>query len=583
MLFVAAFLSANALLVERTRANALAQLSQTNETIGGWFHRYETLPALYARNPRVISALEDGAGRDELDALNRELAEWNQIAGTSDTYLIARDGTTVAASNWDLITTFVGRNFSYRPYFADAISGRPGHFFGLGTTSGQRGYYLSAPIQRGDETIGVVVVKVSAAALERTLAEAAYPIFITDKAGVVILSTLPALRLTALEPLTPSAKAEVARVRSYDPETIGPAPLSARSQFLRVTGGTARTYLPVERALERERWTLHLLYGIADLRRQQWMLAVALAAAGIAAAALARLSVQRRDRLARKLADRERYRLELERRVADRTADLTSTNARLEIEVAERRAAEDGLRRTQEELVQAGKLAALGQMSAALSHEFNQPLMAIRTYCGNARAFHRAGQVDRADDTLARIMRLTERMAALSKHLTRFARKSDGTSEPVDLAVIVDEALALIEGRLQAAHATVEVTGKAGGPVVGGMIRLQHVVMNLVVNALDAMPEGREPHVRIAIMPQAETVDLVVEDNGTGIPDAVLDKIFDPFFTTKEVGLGLGLGLSISFNIVRDFGGTLTAGNVPGGGARFVLSLRRVLAADVAA
>jgi two-component system C4-dicarboxylate transport sensor histidine kinase DctB len=264
----------------------------------------------------------------------------------------------------------------------------------------------------------------------------------------------------------------------------------------------------------------------------------------------------------------------LEQRVAERTRDLSESNLRLEAEVGERRAAEATLRQTQGELIQAGKLAALGQMSAALSHEFNQPLTAIRTYSENAIAFVEAGAGAKATENLGRVLRLTERMAQLSKHLTRFARRSQDTVLPVPLADALTEALELLEGRISRAGARVTVRGDPHVAALGGQVRLQHVLMNLIGNAIDATPAGRTPEIVVGVRHDGDTVEIVVEDNGSGIAEDVLPRIFDPFFTTKEVGAGLGLGLSISFNIVSEFGGSMRAENRPDGGARFVVTLR---------
>jgi two-component system C4-dicarboxylate transport sensor histidine kinase DctB len=223
-------------------------------------------------------------------------------------------------------------------------------------------------------------------------------------------------------------------------------------------------------------------------------------------------------------------------------------------------------------------------MSAALSHEFNQPLTAIRTYAENALAFLERGREDQASGNIARISTLTERMAQLSRHLSSFARKPGEGSRPVRLAAVLEETLGLLDGRLQRAGIVPEVTGLDDDPVVtGGMVRLQQVFMNLIGNAIDALAGRPDPRLRIGAAVGAESVTVTVEDNGPGIAAADLPRVFDPFFTTKEVGKGLGLGLSISYNIVRDFGGTLAAENLAGGGVRFTVTLRRAARAAEAA
>ncbi|WP_116086278.1 ATP-binding protein [Tropicimonas sp. IMCC34011] len=563
-----------------------ATVERVSETIETWFARYSALAPIYARDPRVIAAMEQSRAPGDLRALNLELEAWNRLAGSSDTYVMAPDGTTLAASNWNGEVSFVGRNFAYRPYFKNAMAGEPAEFFGLGTTSGLRGYYFSAPIVgEGDAILGVLVVKITIDALERTLRDTAHPVFVTDEAGIIILSGNPALRLTALGEIDETDRARIEETRKFALSAVTPAPIEPAGSWLggeypvvRAPAPNAsqdqRSYLHLSRALPSRDWRLHLLYDATGLNRQFWTAALALAAAAIAISALIALALQRRRRLIERLGERERARDALERRVALRTADLTRANERLEAEVAERRAAEAELRRTQSELIQAGKLAALGQMSAGLSHEFNQPLTAIRSYSENAIAFFEAGRGDRAAENLGRVLRLTERMAQLSKHLTRFARRSPDGVSPVTVGPVIAEALALLSARIERAEARVTVEGRTDMQVFGGAVRLQHVVMNLVGNALDASPSG-PPVIAIRLEPRGEEVAMIVEDNGHGIPDAALDSIFDPFFTTKDVGKGLGLGLSISYNIVRDFGGTMQAENRSEGGARMIVTLRR--------
>jgi two-component system C4-dicarboxylate transport sensor histidine kinase DctB len=293
---------------------------------------------------------------------------------------------------------------------------------------------------------------------------------------------------------------------------------------------------------------------------------------------------QRRRRLMERLLEREQSRALLEQKVSERTTELRESNLRLESEIGERIAAEGELRRTQADLVQAGKLAALGQMSAALSHEFNQPLTAVRAYAENALAFIERGSQEQAASNISRISTLTQRMAQLSRHLSSFARKPATDSAPVLLAEVFDETLGLLRGRLERAGIAPVVSGLNHGIAVnGGMVRLQHVFMNLIGNAIDALSGRPAPLISILVSVSGDRVTIAVDDNGPGIAEADLPKIFDPFITTKEVGKGLGLGLSISYNIIRDFGGSIVAANRPEGGARFVVTLCRANAKVVEA
>jgi two-component system C4-dicarboxylate transport sensor histidine kinase DctB len=345
-----------------------------------------------------------------------------------------------------------------------------------------------------------------------------------------------------------------------------------------------REFLHLTAPMAAEGWMLHLLVDTAPARTQSLAASLLAASLLLALALGATMFWQRRRRLMERLTEREAARVLLEQKVDERTTELQETNLRLESEIGERIAAEGELRRTQSDLVQAGKLAALGQMSAALSHEFNQPLTAVRAYAENALAFLERGSQEQAASNIARISTLTQRMAQLSRHLSSFARKPAADTRQVPLVEVFDETLGLLRGRLERAGIAPVVSGLDPDiAVTGGMVRLQHVFMNLIGNAIDALPGRADPMVLVTITVSGDTVTIVVEDNGPGIAEADLPKIFDPFFTTKDVGKGLGLGLSISYNIIHDFGGSITAENRPEGGARFVVTLCRAAAEAVEA
>ncbi|MGR0188564.1 ATP-binding protein [Azospirillum aestuarii] len=270
----------------------------------------------------------------------------------------------------------------------------------------------------------------------------------------------------------------------------------------------------------------------------------------------------------------------LERTVAERTADLRTTNARLEQAIAEHQRAERDLRDTQAELVQAGKLAALGQLAAGVGHELNQPLSAIRSYAHNGRKLIALGRVAEAEGNLGKIADLTARMANITNHLKRFARRPDTRLGAVELAPVVQGALSLFGDRLREESVELAVDlpeDRPGEPlrVRAEEVRLEQVLVNLLSNALDAVAGAPLRRIVIAAEGADGTVRITVRDSGPGIPDAVAGQVFDPFFTTKPVGAGLGLGLSISYNIVRDFGGVLSVADSGPGGTAFLLTLTR--------
>lgn len=241
-------------------------------------------------------------------------------------------------------------------------------------------------------------------------------------------------------------------------------------------------------------------------------------------------------------------------------------------------------RQTRDDLIQAAKLAALGQMAAGLSHELNQPLAAIRSHAHNGALLLERARPDEARQALIRIQALTARAAELIAHLRRFARKPGVTLSPVELGEVVATALSLFDPRLEAEQVTLqrEMPGERLY-VRAEEIRLEQVLVNLIANALDAVAGRPQPRLAIGAARNRESVEIWVEDNGPGIDRAHLAHVFDPFFTTKPVGSGLGLGLSLSYNIIKDLGGTLAVERTGPEGTRFLITLKTLPARAEAA
>ncbi len=564
---------------DRAASRSETTLRLAVSALRGHMRRYEALPPLIADDDD-IKALLNAPSEMRRAGVNAYLKQLNTELESSDLYVMLPNGDTIAASNHDAPTSFVGENFSYRPYFTEAIAGRTGRFFALGTTSLKRGYYFSAPVREGEGISGVVVVKVDIEPIEAAWRGSEDEFIVTDPEGIIFMTSREEWLYNGLLPLTPERIARTEASRRYADATLRELPVTADIErfgynTIVLSGpGQRHEYLVLAEQMAEAGWTVKVMTDTAPLYAQaQAQILGALLVLTLATLAAA-IVLQRRARLAERLALQASTQVELEHRVAERTADLARMNRRLEQEVAERTAAEAQLRQTQADLVQAGKLAALGQMAAVLSHEFNQPLTAARTFADNALTLLERKRTAEARGAVGRIVSLTERMASIARHLRNFARKPNERLGPVSVADAVRDTLEIVGWRLKAADVDLELAFGDPPPVVNaGAVRLQQVLVNLLSNAADAVEGRSDRRVTFSATRHDGKVSISVRDRGDGVSPAIAGRIFDPFFSTKGVGKGLGLGLSISYNIVRDFGGTLTVASQPDGGAAFTIVL----------
>lgn len=542
--------------LEEDAARANQQLGLYANSLHTLIDRYRALPAVLALDPQLRAALAGPVDANEQAALNLKLEKINGAAQSSTLELLDRSGLAVAASNWRLPSSYVGHNYGFRPYFSQTRTQGSGRFYAVGVTSGIPGYFLSsAVLGEKNEFLGAMVVKLEFPELEREWRQGSDTLLVSDSRGIIFIANQPGWRYRALRPLNASDLAEIKATRQYDKQSLLPLTHLALRRFddnsdlRRVEGpdGTA-DYLWESLPLTAEGWTLHLLrrpqVAFEDLRN------AALAAAGVwLAVVFLLLFLNQRWRLSK---IRQRNREELERLVEERTRDL---------------------RTAQEGLVQSAKLAALGQMSAALAHEINQPLTAQRMQLATLRLLLEHGRVDDAYKALKPVDDMLTRMAALTGHLKTFARKSpSGLRERLDLATVVDQSLQLLDARLRDEQVSLVLHLTRPAWVRGDAIRLEQVLINLLRNALDAMHGKPCKRLEIRLQADEQLWHLSVSDNGGGIAEEHLAQIFDPFFTTKPVGDGLGLGLAVSFAIVHESGGRMSAENGDAG-AVFSLTL----------
>ncbi|WP_312957650.1 sensor histidine kinase [Stutzerimonas nitrititolerans] len=558
-------------LAERYYSNEL--IEQNRQTLDlyvanllGILSRYEVLPRILGDLPALRAALHGAEEPAVRDSANRLLKKLHQQTGADVIYLMDLEGTTLASSNWDDPDSFVGRNFAFRPYFRQAMEGqgRLGRFFGLGNTSGKRGYYFGAAVYDDEKAIGVLVVKVDLDHTETLWGNTPERLLVTDNFGVVILTSQPEWRFRATRGLEEDEREQIRFDQPYT--TLNPRHLTLDID----------SWLIQSRELKEIDWTVRILAPVSLVERPVRTV-VAIGAATLLALLLwLGLLMQRRRHFIERLALDTRARQQLEQRVQERTRDLEALNRRLKVEVLEREQAQQELVRAQDELLQAGKLSALGTMSASISHELNQPLGAIRSYADNAGVLLDQQRNEEARDNLKLISELTARMASIIAHLRAFARRDRHAPERVALQPALDDALALLAKRRQALGVElIRDLPEATLWVQAGETRLRQILSNLLANALDALKE-RPPERRIWLRAERneDGVLLTLRDNGPGFSTEALQRAREPFFTTKTSTQGLGLGLAICDTLARALDGELTLANHPEGGAQLCLYLR---------
>lgn len=585
--------------ISTARDEANHRLDLFASAVDGVIKRLEHVPPTIQLNDDVLALLDQPESPKRVLAANGYLRRLNAHLGSIAAYVLNDRGVVLASSNAEQgDDSSIGEDISFRPYFLEALSGRVGRHFAIGIKRNQPGYFVSHPIRDGARVVGVAAIKISLDAIDQTWEMLGAPALLADTNGVVILSSNPAWRYASLVQLPLERRVDLQLTRMYNNMRIPRFPLAealsidddgqlrddpARAGPLGLQAPPTSGMLVLSRTLDGMDWRLMLL---ADLRgvRQQAVVASLMSAVAAGFLVLLALHLAQRRRIVRQKLEAklllERANAELEDKVARRTQDLTDANARLRTEVAEREQAETSLRAAQSELVQAAKMAVLGQLATGITHELTQPLGAIRTLSGNAIEFLKRGDWNALSGNLRIIGRLADQMGGIIQPLKGFARKSQPVAVETDVAHAVGNALFLYELPLRKQGVAVDnrcVPGQLHAWCDAN--RLEQVLINLIGNAIDAMADAPErtltlqAQVEPADLPETRWVRIDVLDTGSGLCELASQRLFEPFFTTKAGGAGLGLGLAISRDIVREFHGEIEAANRPEGGARFSLRL----------
>lgn len=531
-----------------------ADLALAADRFTGELRRFQELAVLMADHPELeaLAAGEDSAAADRL------LQDAADKTGALALIYADRDGTVLARAGE------VAPDPAGSAYFRRAVQGALGTFYGRLGPDGRRVYTYAAPAFESDggRVRGVLIVLVDIAELEWDWIGGQTPVFFTDAGGLVFVSNRSELLGWRAREDGPGLAPGDAPAPEFRAEEISGHEIWSMDWGDYLPG----TALHLLRSLPVIGMTGHALTDAAPARRIAALQAAVFAVICLAFGAVLLQLAERRQTLARANA-------QLETRVAERTAELSNANLALRHEVAERLDAEAALKRAQDELVQAGKLSALGQMSAGISHELNQPLMAIQQFADNGAAFVEKGRSRAVRENLSRISQLAARAARIIKNLRAFARNESEPMGKVDLVQVINTAVELTEARLKRDAVTLDWKPPAAPAyALGGEVRLGQVFVNLINNAADAMAGQADKRISIAVE-AGPRLTVRVRDTGPGIADP--ERIFEPFYSTKEVGGddGMGLGLSISYGLVQSFGGNIRGANTGDGGAEFTVEL----------
>ena len=547
LLAVAVVLVSNRLLTDRytadTRSRAEVRLALYTGNLMAELQRTSVVPLLLARDPELVRALSDG----NFSSTSAKLIALQAQIGVASIRLLDVDGRTVGATNRNIL----GTNQRNERFFVEAQRTKETVFTALRRESGGFDFLYSRAVMGDARPLGVIVVSVDLMKYERAWAGLQDAVMVTDSEGTVILSTEPRWRGQSQE--------EALALRD---------PPSAIARALQATTDWAQdppdAYVQGEAVMLTEArvpfrgWKMSTFTAYGSVREQVNGI-LALEIMGFAILMAITFYILSRRAMSRSLSFQRE------------SAELRMLNARLQREIAEREKVQKDLEVAELTLAQSSKLAALGEMSAAVSHELNQPLAAMKTYLAGARLLLQRKRPDEALSSFQRIDDLIERMGAITRQLKSYARKGGEAFEEVDLRACVSSALAMMEPQLKARVVKISRTmPRQPVMVLADRIRLEQVIINLLRNALDATKDVKAPAIDLLVS-AGETATLLVRDNGHGIVD--LENLFEPFYTTKKPGEGVGLGLAISSGIVTDLGGRLTARNGDGGGAVFEMQL----------
>ncbi|MEM8540857.1 MAG: cache domain-containing protein [Pseudomonadota bacterium] len=514
------------------------RLSLYEKSLSDNLQRFQHLPYVLSRDSMIIN----GALNQNLNALNVRLEEFTDKAQLEAIYQLDTNGTVIAASNYAEENTFLHQNYGFRPYFTTALAGRSGEFFGVGATTGRPGYFISEPISDGNGNIvGVIAIKLDMSQLQASWERGGEKILVSNEDGVVVLSSVPDWLYKTTVDLSGEQKVNIVNKRQFGNQALEKLDWVMLDNAS-VSVGNER-FIYASSPASRLNWTVHFLL---DERRMYERAALATVLFGIAIVTLLVIATFIRS---------ERIRSALKISQLDRL-ELITTNKEL--------------KSAQTELARSGKLAALGQLSASVTHELGQPIPALRNHLTAAEI---SGEIT-SQKTVSKLTAVIDRMDNLTKQLRFFVKPGQEKFEPISINDAVTSAMELVRHDLQAAQVETLINPhETEVKILGNRLRLEQVIVNLILNSMAAMETSEEKKLIINSDIKGDAAILILTDTGSGIGDRSIETLQEPFHTTRASGDGLGLGLSISAEIIRDHNGTMAAENITGGGTIFTLTL----------
>ena len=544
---VATVFFTNQLLTERftqsTKQRAQLRLALYSGNLVSELQRNSIVPRLLGSDAELIGAL---SSKDYQRTSQRLLSLVDEI-GAAAILLLDANGRVVAATDRNRL----GENQRNSPQFVDAARAAGTVFTTAQQDTGVYDFAYSRRVVANNKSLGVIVVEVDLRKFQSAWAGISDAVIVSAPTGSILLAT---------EKTWLGVPEEDALSRRSAPSSIKRA-IQATQDW---TVLPAEAYLRGKAVMRQEirvpfrGWKMVLFTTYGGIR-QRVNAVLALEIMGFSIFLALSFYQLSRQTLTRALFFQKE------------SDDLRKLNIRLQREVSERQKVEKNLQVAEQTLAQSSKLAALGEMSAAISHELNQPLAAMRTYLAGAKLLLQRKRPDEALTSFQRIDDLIGRMGAITRQLKSYARKGGEDLIAVDVRSAINGALEIMEPQLKARQISISKTLPIEPVfILGDQLRLEQVMVNLVRNALDATSTIVLPEIEILLLAD-ETAILTVRDNGEGISD--LNELFEPFFTTKKPGDGVGLGLAISTGIITDLGGRLVARNGSAAGAVFQVTL----------